>query len=350
MAGKITKSKFGNLPDGSTVEQFTLSNSAGLSCKIINYGGIITELHAPDKNGKLGDVVLGFDNFQQYLGGHPYFGAITGRYANRIAKGKFTLDGKTYSLAVNNGPNHLHGGLKGFDKVMWKATPMESKDGPALKLTYTSLDGQENYPGTLNITVTYTLTDKNEVRIDYEADTNKATPINLTNHSYFNLAGAGSGDVFGHELTLNAKNFTPTDDTLIPTGEIKPVKGTPFDFTEPKAIAKDIGQLLDQPHRGYDHNFVLDNGGKLSLAARVFEPKSGRVMETLTDQPGVQLYTANFLADTRGKGGSVYGKNGGFCLETQHFPDSPNHPNFPSTILRPGEKYRTTTIYRFAVE
>ena len=346
MSGKIAKSKFGNLPDGSSVEQFTLS-CGDITCKIINYGGIITELHAPDKNGKVGDVVLGFDNLQQYLGSHPYFGAIVGRYANRIAKGKFTLDGKTYSLAINNGPNHLHGGLKGFDKVAWKAAPMESKDTPALKLTYTSPDGQENYPGTLKIGVTYAVTNKNEVRIDYEAETDQATPINLTNHSYFNLAGAS--DVFGHELMVNAKDFTPSDDTLIPTGEIKSVRGTPLDFTKSKAIGKDIGKLLDQPHRGYDHNFVLDNGRKLALAARVFEPKSGRVMEVLTDQPGVQLYTGNFLEDTRGKGGTVYGRNGGFCLETQHYPDSVNHPNFPSAILRPGEKYRTTTIYRFSV-
>jgi aldose 1-epimerase len=224
---------------------------------------------------------------------------------------------------------------------------MESKDGPALKLTYTSPDGQENYPGTLKMAVTYTVTDKNEVRIDYDAETDKATPINLTNHSYFNLAGGGN--VLGHELMVNATQFTPSDDTLIPTGEIKSVKGTPLDFTESKAIGEDIGKLLDQPHRGYDHNFVLDNGGKVALAARVFDPKSGRVMEVLTDQPAVQLYTANFLEETRGKGGSVYGKHGGFCLETQHYPDSVNHSNFPSTILRPGEKYRTTTIHRFSV-
>jgi aldose 1-epimerase len=346
MATKITQSKFGNLPDGTAVEQYTLSNSAGITCKITNYGGIITELHVPDKNGRLADVVLGFDKFERYLQGHPYFGAIVGRYANRIAKGKFTLDGKTYSLAINNGPNHLHGGLKGFDKVVWQGVPLDSKDGATLKLSYTSPDGEENYPGTLKTEVTYTLTDKNELRIDYRAVTDKATPINLTNHSYFNLAGSGS--VLDHELKLAAKNFTPTDDTLIPTGEIKSVRGTPFDFTEAKTIGRDIAQLFAQPHRGYDHNFVLDNQGKMALAARVFEPKSGRVMEVLTDQPGVQLYTANFLADTQGKGGNQYGKYGAFCLETQHFPDSVNHPNFPSAILRPGAEYRTTTIFRFS--
>jgi aldose 1-epimerase len=350
MTAKIAKSKFGNLPDGTAIEQYTLHGAGGAFCKIINCGAIVTELHVPDKNGKLGDVVLGFDNLAQYLGKHPYFGAICGRYANRIAKGKFTLDGTTYSLAINNGPNHLHGGLRGFDKVVWKATVIESADGPALKLEYTSGDGEEGYPGTLKVTVTYTFTGGNELRIDYDATTDKATAINLTNHSYFNLAGDGSGDVFGHVLMLTAKNFTPTDTTLIPTGEIKSVKGTPFDFINPKPIGQDIEPLFAQPHRGYDHNFVLDNQGKeLALAARVLETKSGRAMEVLTDQPGIQLYTANFLEDTRGKGGKVYGKHGAFCLETQHFPDSVNHPNFPSAILRPGEKYRTTTAYRFSI-
>jgi aldose 1-epimerase len=348
VAAKITKSSFGKLPDGTPVEQYTLTNSQGAFCKIITYGGIITELHVPDKNGKLGDVVVGFDNLEQYLGSHPYFGAITGRFANRIAKGKFTLDGKTYSLAINNGPNALHGGLKGFDKVVWTATPSESKDSATLKLDYTSVDGEEGFPGTLKVTVTYTFTDKNELRIDYAAVTDKATPINLTNHSYFNLAG--SGDVFGHELMLTAKKFTPTDDTLIPTGEIESVEGTPFDFTLTKTIGRDIEKLFPQPHRGYDHNFVLDNQEKkLALAARVQDPKSGRVMEVLTDQPGVQLYTANFLDDTQGKG-KVHRKYGAFCLETQHYPDSVNHPNFPSTILRPGEKHQTTTIFRFSVD
>jgi len=345
MLTKISKQNFGTLPDGTAVEQYTLPGSKGAFCKIITYGATVTELHVPDKNGRLANVVLGFDNLAQYLGSHVYFGAICGRYANRIAKGKFTLDGKTYALAINNGPNSLHGGLKGFDKVVWQATPGETADGATLKLVYTSGDGEENYPGKLKVTVTYTFTAKNELRIDYHAVTDKATAINLTNHSYFNLAGAG--DVLGQELMLTAKSFTPTDDTLIPTGEIKSVSGTPFDFTTPKTIGKDIEKLFAQPHRGYDHNFVLDNKGKVALAARAVEPKSGRVMEVLTDEPGVQLYTANFLTDTRCTGGKVFGRFGAFCLETQHYPDSVNHANFPSAILRPGAEYRTTTIYRF---
>ena len=349
MSSKITKSNFGKLPDGTAVDQYTLTGSHGAFCKIITYGGIVTELHVPDKNGQLADIVLGFDDLAGYLGRQPYFGAICGRYANRIAKGKFTLDGKTYSLAINNGPNALHGGLKGFDKVVWHAAPGESKDGATLKLEYTSVDGEEGYPGKLKVTVVYTFTEKNDLRIDYTATTDKVTIINLTNHSYFNLAGAGSGDVFGHELMLTAKNFTPTDDTLIPTGEIKPVKDTPFDFTMAKAIGKDIAQLYSQPHKGYDHNFVLDSQNKtLVRCARVTEPKSGRVMEVHTTEPGVQLYTANFLGDTKGKAGKTYKQYGAFCLETQHYPDSVNHPNFPTVTLTPGAEYRTTTIYRFA--
>lgn len=344
---KITKSNFGKLPDGTAVELYTLSNSGGITCKIITYGGIITELHVPDKNGRAGNIVLGFDNLEQYLAGHPYFGAIIGRFGNRIAKGRFTLEGKTHSLAINNGPNHLHGGLKGFDKVIWKATPSETADSASLKLTYTSADGEEGYPGKLDITVTYTLTDKNELRIDYQAVTDKATPVNLTNHSYFNLAG--SGDVLGHELTLTAKSITATDDTLIPTGEIKSVKGTPFDFTTAKTIGKDIAPLYALPHNGYDHNFVLEQGKGVALAARVVEPKSGRVMEVLTTEPGVQLYTGNFLPELKCTGGTVFGKHGGFCLETQHYPDSVNHPNFPSVILKPGQELRSTTVHRFSL-
>ena len=349
MSAKITKSNFGKLPGGTAVEQYTLNGGRGAVCKIITYGGTVTELHVPDKNGKLADVVLGFDDLAGYLGPQPYFGAICGRFANRIAKGKFMLDGETYSLAINNGPNALHGGLKGFDKVVWHATPSESKDGPTLMLEYTSADGEEGYPGKLKVTVIYTFTPQNDLCIVYSAKTDKATPVNLTNHSYFNLAGAGSGNIFGHELMLNAKNFTPTDDTLIPTGEIKSVKGTPFDFTAAKPIGKDIEKLYGQPHKGYDHNFVCDNQTKqLALIARVTEPNSGRVMEVHTTEPGVQLYTANFLGDTKGKAGKTYKQYGAFCLETQHYPDSVNHPNFPSVILQPAAEYRTTTIYRFS--
>jgi len=346
MKATVTKSSFGNLPDGTAVDLYTLSNQKGVVCKVMTCGAIITELHVPDRDGKMGDIVLGFDNLDQYVKGHPYFGAAIGRVGNRIAKGKFTLDGHTYTLATNNGPNALHGGLKGFDKVVWKAQPIEVKGGAAVKFTYTSPDGEEGYPGTLKATMTYTLTDKNELRLDYEATTDKATPINLTNHSYWNLAGGG--DILGHELLLKAKCFTPVDETLIPTGEVKPVKGTPMDFTKPKPIGQDIKQLTNDP-QGYDHNYALDSGGKrMALAARVYEPKTGRVLEIRTDQPGIQFYSGNFLDGTlKGKYGIVYQNHYALCLETQHFPDSVNHPNFPSTILRPGETYRTTTIHKF---
>lgn len=347
MKASITQADFGKLPDGTPVEEYTLTNAKGAVCKIITYGGIITELHVPDKKGTLGDVVLGFDNLNQYVRENPFFGAVAGRVANRIARGEFTLDGKTYKLATNNGRNHLHGGRKGFDKAVWRAEPLSVKGGVALKLTHTSPDGDEGYPGTLHVTMIYTLTDKNELRIDYEAVTDKATPINLTNHSYWNLAG--DGDILDHVLMLKAKRFTPVDDELIPTGEIHPVKGTPLDFTKPKSIGRDIQQLTKPP--GYDHNFVLDSGGKkLALAARVHEPKSGRVMEVHTTEPGVQLYTANFLNNVKGKRGQVYGRKHAFCLETQHFPDSVNQPTFPSVILRPGETYRSTTVHRFSVK
>ena len=347
MKSSIAKSDFGKMPDGTRVEQYTLANTNGLVCKVITSGAIVAELHVPDRNGDLGDVVLGFDNLGQYIQDKAHLGAVIGRVANRIANGKFTLDGKTHTLATNKGPNHLHGGLKSFDKVVWTAGPVQTKEGVAVKLTYTSRDGEEGYPGTIKATVTYTLTDKNELRFDCEATTDKATPVNLTNHSYWNLTGDGGRDVLGHELMLQAGNFTPTDENLIPTGEIKPVKGTPLDFTKPKPIGRDIAQL--SVTRGYDHNFVLDGGGKgISPAARVFEPKTGRVMEVFTDQPGLQLYTGNFLADAKGKYGQLYSRHHAFCLETQHFPDSVNHPDFPSVILRPGEVYRTTTIHIFS--
>ncbi|MBL8796716.1 MAG: galactose mutarotase [Planctomycetia bacterium] len=347
----IEKSEFGKTADGQTIELFTLTNANGLKAKMINYGGIITELHVPDRDGKLADVVLGFDNAKDYLAGHPFFGCITGRVANRIAKGKFTLEGKEYKLATNNGPNHLHGGVKGFDKQLWKAEIIPALYGVAVKMTYTSPDGEEGYPGNLKTEVTYTLDDKNALRIDYSATTDKATPVNLTNHTYFNLAGPAAGDVLGHEVQIEADKYTPTDDTLIPTGKIEPVKGTPLDFTTPLTIGSRIKELKGQPV-GYDHNFVLSKKeGALALAARVREPKSGRVLETFTKEPGVQLYTGNFLdGKVKGKSGVVYNQYQGFCLETQHFPDAVNQPNFPSIILQPGKTYSTTTVYKFSTK
>lgn len=348
MKATVTKTSYGKLADGTEIELYTMTNAKGMVCKVITYGAIITELHVPDRQGRLGDVVLGFDRLEKYLAGHPYFGAAIGRVANRIAKGRFTLDGREYILAQNNGPNHLHGGLKGFDKVVWKAEIVPAKDGVAVKFTYLSPDGEEGYPGNLTVTMIYTLTDKNELRIDYTATTDKATIVNLTNHSYFNLAG--EGDILGHIVTLKADRFTPVDDTLIPTGEIKKVKGTPMDFTKPMPIGSRIDQLTNDP-RGYDHNYVLNSGGKkLALAARVEEPKTGRVMEILTTEPGLQFYTGNFLDGTlTGKYGIVYKKHYGFCMECDHFPDSINHPKFPSIVLRPGQIYKQTTIHRFGV-
>jgi len=346
MSSSVQKSAFGKTPEGTEVELYTLTNQKGMVAKVITYGAILTELRVPDRHGKVGNVVLGFDNLDQYVKGSPFFGATTGRVANRIAKGRFKLDGKEYTLAVNNGPNHLHGGIKGFDKKVWRAEPRETKDGPAVLFTYTSPDGEEGYPGNLGVTLVYTLTERNEFRFDYTATTDKATPVNLTNHSYFNLAEAGN--VLDHVLLLNADHYTPADETLIPTGEIAPVKGTALDFTKPAPIGTRIAQVMSFA-KGYDHNFVINGGGKkLTLAARVTEPKSGRVMEVLTTEPGVQLYTANHLdGSLKGVGGVVYAQHNGFCLETQHFPDSVNHPNFPSVILRPGQIYKTTTALRF---
>jgi aldose 1-epimerase len=341
---RVSKSSFGKLPDGTAVELYTLENANGLRAKVTNYGAIVTELHVPDRHGKLTDVVLGFDNLAQYLQKHPYFGATVGRFANRIAKGRFTLDGKTYTLAINNGPNHLHGGLKGFDKMLWKAEP---QSGAAVKFSYTSPDGEEGYPGTLNVSVAMSLTDANELRLDYTATTDKATPLNLTNHSYFNLAA--DGDVLSHELMLAADYFTPPDSGRIPTGEIKAVKGTPFDFTKPRAIGARFSQISDRPV-GYDHNYVLNKpADSLSLMARVSEPKSGRIMEAFTTEPGVQLYTSNYFdGSLTGKRGIVYQQHAALCLEAQHFPDSVNQPKFPSVILRPGQTYRQTTVYKFS--
>jgi aldose 1-epimerase len=347
--GTLQKQDWGATKEGTPVELYTLKNSKGLTAKVSTYGGILTELQVPDHDGRTADVVLGFDTLEGYLAGHPFFGATVGRYANRIAKGKFTLDGQEYQLAVNGGPNHIHGGVKGFDKRVWTASPQPSPQGTALKLTYRSADGEENYPGNLDVTVLYTLTDNNELRLDYLAKTDKPTIVNLTNHSYFNLGGHNSGEVLGTELEVAADRYTPVDRTLIPTGELAPVQGTPLDFRQPHRIGERIQELSEFPG-GYDHNFVLNDGGKsLAFAVRAHEPKSGRVMEMWTTEPGVQLYTGNFLdGKQKGKGGAAYGKYHAFCLEAQHFPDSPNKPNFPSVVLRPGETYRQTTFYRFS--
>lgn len=350
-AMKVTKEAWGKTDDGAPVDLFTLKNSAGMEARITNYGGILVSLKVPNASGKVEDVVLGFDNLSDYLKGHPFFGALVGRYGNRIAKGKFTLNGKEYTLAVNNGPNALHGGLKGFDKAVWKAKELETKDGPALELTYLSKDGEEGYPGNLNVKVVYTLTNKNELKIDYSAATDKDTVLNLTHHTYFNLLGAGTRDILSHMMTINADRFTPVDKDLIPTGELRSVKNTPLDFTKPVVIGARIDQDDEQLRfgKGYDHNWVLNGGGgNLALAARVTEPTSGRTMEVYTTEPGIQFYAGNFLDGTNvGKGGKVYKHRFGLCLETQHFPDSPNHPDFPTTVLKPGQELKSTTIYRF---
>ena len=352
----VAQAPFDVLPTGEAVRAFTLRNANGVELRAIEYGGIIVSLRTPDRTGALADIVLGFNDLNAYLAGSPYFGAITGRYANRIANGRFTLDGKTYQLAVNNGPNALHGGLKGFDKTVWHGEARASDRGIQVAFRYRSADGEEGYPGTLNTTVTYTLTDSNQLVVDYEATTDKPTPINLTQHSYFNLAGEGSGDVLGHVLTINAGRFVPVDSTLIPTGELASVAGTPFDFRTPTAI----GARIDQSHpqlergRGYDHTFVvMRNDGDTGLvqAAHVVEPRSGRTLSVATTEPGVQFYTGNFLDGTlTGKSGRVYRQRYGFCLETHHFPDSPNKPQFPSTILRPGKMFRSRTVFTFGVD
>ena len=352
--GSLEKRNFGKTPDGTPVELYVLKGGR-ITVKVMTYGAIVTELDVPDRQGKMADVVLGFDTLEGYLADHPYFGATVGRVANRIAKGTFTLDGHDYALAVNNGPNTLHGGLKGFDKVVWKAQDVSGPDGPAVKFTYVSKNGEEGYPGNLSVGVTYSLRsgrDSEGLQIDYTATTDQATPVNLTNHSYFNLAGPAAGTVLGHELEVFADQYTPADDTLIPTGAIEPVRGTPLDFTTATPIGARINQLKGDPV-GYDHNYVLRNAPNASkaprLAARVREPASGRVLEVLTTEPAVQLYTGNFLDGTlKGKGQVAYRKHQGFCLETQHYPDSVHHASFPSTILRPGSTYTQTTIYKFS--
>ena len=343
----INQEHFGQTPDGEDIEQFTLANTNGVTVKVINYGGIITHLFVPDRGGVAKDVVLGFNTLDGYLGEHPYFGAIVGRYANRIGKGKFTLDGAEYTLAVNNGPNHLHGGLKGFDKRVWDAKTVRTDNSVQLVLTYVSEDMEEGYPGTLRSVVTYELTNDNELKMTYEATTDKPTVLNLTNHSYFNLAGQGSGTIYDHELMLTADHYTPVDEGLIPTGEAVSVKDTVFDFTTPHRIGERIN---DVPMTGgYDHNFCLNShDGSLALCARVHEPTSGRIMEIYTTQPGVQFYTGNFLDGSNKGKGSVYNKHNAFCLETQHWPDSPNKPEFPPVVLRPGQTYREQTVLKFS--
>jgi len=347
----IAKKQFGTLPDGRDVELYLLTNHNGMQASITTYGGIIVSLTAPDRNGVFADVVLGFDNLDDYLAGHPYLGAIIGRYANRIGKGTFTLDDQTYDLARNNNGNHLHGGVAGFDKALWSARPRSRPEGPQLRLTYVSADGEEGYPGRLDVTVEYTLTHENELRTDYRATTDKPTHVNLTNHSYFNLSGPGGGDILSHEMLVNADHFTPVDDGLIPTGEIREVEGTPMDFRTPHAIDTRIEDDDEQLQfgDGYDHNWILNKPDTdPSFAARVFDPTTGRVMEVVTSEPGVQFYSGNFLdGNLTGKEGKAYGRRCALCLETQHFPDSPNRPEFPTTELRPGEVYETTSIYRF---
>jgi aldose 1-epimerase len=348
---KMQKQSFGKTEDGQPVDLYILTNKNGVEAAITNYGGTVVSLKVADRNGKFEDVVLGYDNLDGYATGKAYIGATVGRYANRIAHATFTLDGTTYALAKNDGDNHLHGG---FNKRVWTAKDVSSSAGQALELTYLSKDGEEGFPGNLPVKVVYTLTDQNELRIDYTATTDKDTVLNLTNHAYFNLAGQGNGDILQQQVMIQADRFTPIDTTSIPTGELRSVKGTPFDFTNSTAIGARIDQDDQQLKlgRGYDHNWVLNNGtpGSLFLAAQAYDQHSGRVLEVLTTEPGIQLYTGNFLDGIRGKDGKVYNRRYAFCLETQHFPDSPNHPNFPSAELKPGQHFQSTTVYKFSTK
>jgi aldose 1-epimerase len=349
---RVRREPFGHLPARPGVDMYTLTNANGMMVRVLTYGAILQAIRVPDRGGQLDDVVLGYDSLTGYVRDSPYFGAVIGRYGNRIAKGTFTLDGRVYRLATNNGPNHLHGGVVGFDKVVWQAEPFQRDREGGVVLTHTSPDGDEGYPGTVVARVTYTLTDGNELIVDYQATTDRPTPVNLTQHTYFNLTG-GTRDVLGHELEISADRFTPVDATLIPTGALAPVAGTPFDFRTPTPLGAGIERADEQLRAGggYDHNFVLNRPGSgLFLAARVFEPTTGRTLEVRTTEPGLQFYSGNFLDGTiSGKGGRVYRRRSGFCLETQHFPDSPNQAAFPSTILRPGEPYRSRTVYTFGV-
>jgi aldose 1-epimerase len=349
----VVEGSFGSLPDGRPVKQFTLTNANGLELRAITYGGIIVSLKVPDRHGRLGDVVVGHDNMEGYLTRSRFFGALVGRYGNRIANGRFTLDGQEYTLAQNNGTNHLHGGFEGFDKIVWNTIPVNDSRGPSIAFTHTSPDGHEGYPGTLAARITYTLTGDDALVVDYHATTDKPTIVNMTQHSYFNLAGEGSRDILDHRLTIHADHYTPVDTTIIPTGELAPVDGTPFDFRRETPI----GARIDADHPqtklgvGYDHNFVLKRSGNgLAPAVRVVDPDTGRTMDIATTEPGVQFYSANKLDSSFvGKSGHVYGARTAFCLETQHFPDSPNKPHFPSTVVRPGQDYRSTTVFKFGV-
>lgn len=344
-----------NVSDFDDIQLFTLTNSKGMEVKVTNFGAIITSIKAPDRDGKMADITLGYDDVADYINAvdKPYFGAVVGRYGNRIAKGKFSIDGTEYTLPINNDPNSLHGGFIGFDKVVWDA---EVVGNNGVRLTYLAKDGEQGYPGNLKSAVTYTLTDDNEIVVDYKATTDKATPVNLTQHAYFNLKGEGEGTILDHELTINADGYTPVDSTLIPTGEIAPVEGTPFDFRQAKSIGRDIEQTDEQLKfgGGYDHNWVLNRtkgDGELELAATLYEPTTGRVLEITTTEPGVQFYCGNFLTGVlKGKSGKPYLHRGGLCLETQHYPDSPNQSEFPNTILKPGENYTSKTVFKFSTK
>ncbi|MGK5024765.1 aldose epimerase family protein [Janthinobacterium sp. RB2R34] len=348
----VTSTPFGTLPDGSAATAYTLINRHGMQVKVLDFGAIISEIHVPDRDGKLADVVLGFDSIEPYLANSAFLGAVIGRFGNRIANGQFSLDGSSYQLAINNAPNHLHGGEQGFHQVLWQAVPFETNEAVGVTFTRSSPDGEDGYPGKLDVSVVYELNNDNALSLRYHAVTDQATPVNLTNHSYFNLAG--QGDILAHEIVIHADRYTPVDAGSIPTGELADVAGTPFDLRQPAAIG--AGLAADHPQiaigRGYDHNFVLNKqaGQALSLAALVREPQSGRVMQVYTEEPGVQFYSGNFLDGSQQGKGISHAHRSAFCLETQHFPDSPNHPHFPDSILRPGQEYSTSTVYRFSAE